>query len=84
MSYCIIKSTTLNPILIGVASNNEKIHIIPMIIFDACFDDLALKGFKIALCLSIAIAVNVKMDTFTLNVWINGQNGHINFGRSHR
>lgn len=55
-----------------------------IIIFEACFDDLARSGFKIALCRSIAIAVNVKMETFTDKICTKGQKGHINFGKSHR
>jgi hypothetical protein len=54
--------------LTGDAKNNATDQITPMTIFEACFDDRALRGFKIALCLSIAIAVSVKMETFTLRI----------------
>lgn len=68
----------------GAASRNATIQIIAMMIFDACFDERARSGFNMALCLSIAIAVSVKIDTLTESVWIKGQNGHINFGKSQR
>lgn len=53
-------------------------------IFDACFDDLARRGFKIALWRSMAIAVKVKIETFTDRICTNGQKGHRNLGRSQR
>lgn len=84
MSYCIRKSSTRNPMLIGAASNRANIQITPMTIFDACFDERALSGFSIALCLSIAIAVSVNIDTLTDTIWTKGQKGHMNLGRSQR
>lgn len=41
----------------------------PMTIFEACFDDRARRGFRIALWRSIAMAVSVKIETFTLRIW---------------
>lgn len=43
-----------------------------------------LNGCNTARCRSIATAVNVNTDTFTLTVWTNGQKAHMKSGRSHR
>lgn len=48
------------------------------------FEGLALSGKQMALYRSTAIAVKVKIDTFTLTVWKKGQNAHMKWGRFHR
>lgn len=68
----------------GAANSSAPIQMMAMTIFDACFDDLALKGFNIALCRSMAMAVRVKIDTLTLKTCMKGQKGHIKRGRSQR
>lgn len=68
----------------GEASSNAPNQMMPMTIFDACLDDRARNGFNIALCRSIAMAVRVNIETFTLRICIKGQNEHMNLGRSQR
>lgn len=65
----------------------EKKNTLFIIPFEICPVDLSkthLRGFIIARCLSIAIAVSVKTDTFTVSACIKGQKPHINHGRFQR
>lgn len=68
----------------GAASSRAVSQMTAMTISYPFFVSFARRGLTIALWRSIAMAVNVKMLTLTLNTWMNGQKGHIKSGRFHR
>lgn len=74
---------TLKAVTMGTANMTLKLQTQEIEILAFNFDGLKLNGLSTALCLSIAMAVSVNMETLTDNICTNGQNGHMKFGRFH-